>query len=147
MPKSKWFDMRKSGTSGRRINREERRRTDRQAGKSRIGALGITHLEGRDFTDASRIPDGPSAQYGIVETKVQDVRPERRLLGAGRRKGDFANAMAKGKPVVLDVSKSPKSAFTGKGIGKLSKKAGAFGLGLAALGFAKEAKAWFKGAE
>lgn len=146
-------DRRKSPNLTRRQAHIERRYLDRYTGHQESLMQGVapqtTHIEGRDYSSnaiSGRGRDTVVAPYGIVETKVHDVRPERRLLGAGRRKGDFANAMAKGKPVVFDLSKSPKSAFSGKGmLKKVSKKAGALGLGMAALSFAKEAKAFFKG--
>jgi hypothetical protein len=59
-------------------------------------------------------------QRGIVELKETVVPNERRVQGAGRRKGDLKRALKTGEPVVFDLDKTVKSAFTG--VGKLAKK-------------------------
>ena len=69
--------------------------------------------------------------HGIVEIKESVIARDRRVEGAGRRKGDLSRALDTGENVTLDVNKSPKSAF--KGLGKVAKKAAKHGgkLGLA----------------
>jgi hypothetical protein len=58
--------------------------------------------------------------HGIVEIKEEYSKPERRIGGAGRRKGDLLRALDSGEGVIFDVSKTPMRAF--KGLGKLAKK-------------------------
>jgi hypothetical protein len=121
--------------------RPTRRRIDRDVNLGRrLGNMGLGHdplLHGRGpglRTEVNRVNIGEvdfqrnadsgsgvgQFQRGIVELKETVVPNERRVQGAGRRKGDLKRALKTGEPVVFDMAKTAKSAF--QGIGKLAEK-------------------------
>jgi hypothetical protein len=86
----------------------DRRMDDQLAGRPRTQAMGNDVLQGR-------LEEG--TRYGIVETNTHVVRPERRMHGAGRRKGDFARALTTGESVIFQLGKGAWA-----NAGKLAKK-------------------------
>lgn len=135
----------------------ERRHRIRRVPKSPIAGLSSSQITQSTTAGSRALLDETTGlgHHGIVEIK-QETKPfDKRYLGAGRRSGDFSKALDSGQDAVFDLERTPKSVFkTGvaskavaKGaLKKIAKKAGPVGLGIAAIGFAKEAKAWFKGA-
>jgi hypothetical protein len=93
---------------GDTIHTYERRLEDRMSGRPRVPVIADEVVQGRGFE---------GSHYGIVETKTKNVRPERRMGGAGRRKGDMSRALKTGEPVIFQVGKGAWA-----NAGKLAKK-------------------------
>jgi hypothetical protein len=105
-------------TGDRRISR------DYQAGRS--GSFGMGYV-----TPESADGFAPNLGHDIVEFKDQKIT-ERRMSGAGRRKGDLARALETGESAIFQVGKGSWKQ-SAKKLAKKAGKAGKLGLGAIAL--------------
>jgi hypothetical protein len=92
--------------------------------EDQIAGLGERQGVGNeDFDRAGHInlgdPNSPNGEQvrGIVESKLKTIRPDRRMHGAGRRKGDLNRALKTGEEVIYQFGKGAWA-----NAGKLAKK-------------------------
>lgn len=105
------------GPERRTINKEPTRRTNTINKYER--RLVRDYDPGRSVSNMVIGPLGaPSHSAEIIDIKEHAPGTERRMHGAGRRKGDLARALKTGEPAIYQVGKG-----AWKSTGKLAKKA------------------------